>query len=90
MNLKSNVLEWKIISSLFFSTPRKPGRTPTQIEYLQQMKENDKRLNITDMVLHFVDSILFNAVCKLLLKRKAFWLVMFTIFMSIYVLKKKQ
>ena len=90
MNLKSNVLEWKIISSMCFSTPRKPGRTPAQIEYLQQMKENYKRLNIIDMVLHFVDSRVFHTVCKLLLKRTVFWLVMFTVFMRIFVLKKKQ
>ena len=62
MNLKSNVLEQKIISSLCFSTPGKPGRTPAQIEYLQQMKENDKRLNIIDMVLHFVDSRVINTI----------------------------
>ena len=54
------------------------------------MKENDKRLNIIDMVLHFVDSRVFNPVCKLLLKRTVLWLVMFTVFMSISVLKKKQ
>ena len=90
MNLKSNVLEWKIISSLCFSTPGKPGRTPAQIEYLQYMKLNDKRLNIIDMVMHFVDNKVFNTMCKLLLKRTILWLVMFTVFMSISVLKKKQ
>ena len=46
----------EIISRLCFSTPGKPGRTPAQLEYLKQMKENDKRLNIIDKVLHFVDS----------------------------------
>ena len=90
MNLKSNMLEWKIISSLCFSTPGKPGRTPAQIEYLQQMKENDKRLNIIDMVLNFVDSKVINTVCKLLLKITVFQIVMFTVFMIISMLEKKQ
>ena len=35
MNLKSNVLEWKIILVCVFPHLEGPGRTPAQIEYLQ-------------------------------------------------------
>ena len=46
----------EMISRVCFFTPRKPGRTPAQLEYLKQMKENDKRSNRIDKVLHFVDN----------------------------------
>ena len=43
----------EVISRLCFSTPGNPGHTPAQLEYLKQMKENDKRLNVIDRVLHY-------------------------------------
>ena len=48
------MLRWKIILVCVFPHLEEPGRTPAQIEYLQWMEENVKRLNIIDVVLHLV------------------------------------
>ena len=49
------------------------------------MKENDKRLNIIEMVLDVVDSRAINTMWKLLVKRTVFWLLCYCFSKLIYV-----